>query len=652
MRSRLGRNAGAGAAFVTTLAVLAGSLAATTSPASADNTTTTDPSVTTLPAAATVPGGNGLIWVKEDSAHLIAERVGSLDAAIKAVEGRNFLGSDGTTLVNGMNTDISALEALGTKIAGDTTVAQALADRALIFTQFRVYYLVLPVMSDVTQTDRIVNVYLPAVQNAITQIQADENSSNQAVLGPIIANMQAQVQLVTSATNGLSAQLLADTPAEWNTDHGLLSGPVTELRIANRALQTADNDLRQADRYLRRHHITPPTTTSSTTSSTTSTTVVAPNCFATPIGTVLGRTGWVASTNAPSGSGDAPANALDGNLKTRFSTSKDQAPGLYFEVNMGTQQTFDELEMDVPNSATDYARGYVVQVSGNGTSWTTVATCTGTATPQIVSFAAQSAQYVEVVLTAANSTWWWSIDEFNLYNGTSTLPTTTTSTTAAPTTTTSTTVAPTTTTTSNVALDRAKAYGARQVSDRIRSLEAAIKSVQGRSFLGPDGTALVNSMQADISALEALGTAIAGETTVAQVNTEIGTVFGYRVYDLVLPVVSDVVQIDRISNVGIPALNQAITTLKNDLSPSNQGVLGPLVNDMQTQAQTATSATSGLSAQLLAYTPAQWDANHGLLSNARTDIQTANRVLQVANSDLQKAERYLRSGRLAKHHHG
>jgi hypothetical protein len=159
-------------------------------------------------------------------------------------------------------------------------------------------------------------------------------------------------------------------------------------------------------------------------------------------------------------------------------------------------------------------------------------------------------------------------------------------------------------------------------------------------------------MQADITGLQAIGTAIAGDTTVAQVNANDGLVFGYRVYDLVLPVVSDVVQIDRIANVRIPALNQAITTLKADLNSSNQGVLGPLVNDMQTQAQTATSATSGLSAQLLAYTPAQWDANHGLLSNAGTDIRTANRVLAVANNDLQKADRYLRSGRLGQHHHG
>jgi hypothetical protein len=470
------------------------------------------------------------------------------------------------------------------------------------------------------------------------------------VLGPIIANMQAQAQLAASATNGLSAELLAFTPAEWNADHGLLNGPATELRIADRALQAAYNDIREAENYLRWHHA-PPTTSSTTTSSTTtSTTQAAPDCSATVAGTALSRTGWVASTNAPSGSGDVPAKALDGNLKTRFSTDKDQAPGLYYEADMGSSQAFDELEMDVPNSPTDYARGYNVEVSGNGSAWTTVASCTGTGTPETVSFPAQTAQYVEVVLTASNSQWWWSIDEFNLYTATSS-PTTTTSTTTTSTTTstTSTTVPPTTTTTSNADLDRAKAYGARQVSDRISSLDWAIKTVQGEPFLGGDGTTLVDGMQADISALEALGTAIAGDTTVPEVDINIDAVFGLRVYDLVLPVMGDVIQTDRVTNVRVPALNQDMATLKGDLNSSNQGVLGPLVNDMQTQVQTAASATAGLSAQLLSYTPAQWDANHGLLDNGGTDIRTANRALDVANNDLQKAERYLRTG-LSRHH--
>ncbi len=645
--------AGASAAFVTTLAVLAGSVAATSTPASADSTTTTDPSATTVPAAAADVAG-GLNWVKQDSARLISDRLGSLEGTIKVAQGRSYLGADGTTLVNGMSSDISGLQALGAKIAGDTTVGGAEADRALIFTEFRVYLLVLPVVDDVSQTDRIVAVFLPAVQDALSKLEADENSSNQAVLGPIVANIQAQVQLATSATNGLSAQLLAYTPAEWDADHGLLNGPSTNLRIGDRALVTIDNDVREADRYLRYHHV-PPTTTSTTAAptttapTTTSTTVVTPNCSAAPAGTVLSRTGWVAGTNAPTNSTDAPANALDGNLKTRFSTNKDQAPGLYFEVNLGSAQAFDELEMDVPGSPDDYARGYNVEVSANGSAWTTVATCAGTGTSETVSFPAQTAQYVEVVLTASNPRWWWSIDEFNLYTATTSATTTSTTTTSTTTSTTSTTVAPTTTTTDNADLDRAKAYGARLVSERTGALDAAIKTVQGRTFLGGDATTLINGMQADISALGTLGTEIAAATTVAQVNIDIDAVFGLRVYDLALPVTADVIQVDRTTNVAIPALNTDITTLRDDVNPNNQNVVGPLVNDMQTQVQTATSATSGLSAQLLAYTPAQWDADHGLLNNAGTDIRTADRVLVVANKDLQKAEWYLRHGPARRH---
>ena len=97
--------------------------------------------------------------------------------------------------------------------------------------------------------------------------------------------------------------------------------------------------------------------------------------------------------------------------------------------------------MAVPNSSTDYATGYNVNVSSNGSTWATVASCTGTKTPELVSFPTQTAQYLEVVLTAVNTTYWWSIDQFFVYN-TTPAPTTTT-TTVAPTTTT---VVPTTTT--------------------------------------------------------------------------------------------------------------------------------------------------------------------------------------------------------------
>jgi hypothetical protein len=421
-----------------TLAVVAGSLAAT-GPAFADTTTTTVPAATTTTIPANIVGFNRLHWIKENAAYQIRIRVRSLNAAIKVVQEKPYLGTDGTTLVTGMNSDKTGLEALGTKIAGDTTVKQAAADRLLIFTEFRVYRLVLPVANDVIAVDYTDNLTLPSLDQSITQLKAQINSCNEGVLGPLVSSMETQVQIATAATSGLAAEVLSYTPAQWNANHKLLNDATSDIRAANRAIAVAKSDLRKADRYLRKgladHSCgtttttpssttttspttttttVPTTTTSTTTSSTTSsttTTVASPNCSAAASGTVLSRTGWWASTNAPSGSADAPAHAIDGNMKTRFSTDEDQAPGLYLRLNMRSLQTFDQLQMDVPYSPRDYARGYRVEVSADGTSWSTVATCTGVRAPEVVSFPAQTAQYLEVVLNTSNSSWWWSVDE-------------------------------------------------------------------------------------------------------------------------------------------------------------------------------------------------------------------------------------------------
>ncbi len=134
--------------------------------------------------------------------------------------------------------------------------------------------------------------------------------------------------------------------------------------------------------------------------------------------TQLGETGWVASTNTAAAGADVAANAIDGNIATRFSSDAVQASGMFFQVNMGSAQTFNQIVMDSGGSAGDYARGYNVEVSANGTTFTSVATGTGTASPETVSFAAQTAQYIRVVLTAGGTTSWWSVAEFTVFNGT------------------------------------------------------------------------------------------------------------------------------------------------------------------------------------------------------------------------------------------
>ncbi len=313
---------------------------------------------------------------------------------------------------------------------------------------------------------------------------------------------------------------------------------------------------------------------------------------------------------------------------------------------MGSPQTFNEILMESPYSPHDYARGYNVDVSSNGSTWTTVASCTGTSTPEVVSFSTQTAQYVQVVLTAADSYYWWSIDEFNVY--TNVTPPTTTSTTAPPTSTT--TVPPTTTTTTpgqSRELRRIKAEAAYQISIRVRELAGAIKGVQDRPWLGADGTTLVNDMQSDINGLEALGNKIQGDTTVPQAQADYALIFSeYRVYSFELPVVSGVIRADRITDISLPSLAKSIAKLQSEENSSNQGVLGPLIANMQQQSQIAANAVSGLSATLLSFTVAEWNANHGLLNGTTANLQVADRALQAAQRDLNEANNYL------SHHHG
>ncbi len=66
---------------------------------------------------------------------------------------------------------------------------------------------------------------------------------------------------------------------------------------------------------------------------------------------------------------------------------------------------------------------------------------------------------------------------------------------------------------------------------------------------------------------------------------------------------------------------------------------------MQSQSGIITGATGGLSAELLSYTPAEWNANHNLLSGATAEIFVTGRAFVNANRDWQEASRYLR-------HHG
>ncbi len=136
----------------------------------------------------------------------------------------------------------------------------------------------------------------------------------------------------------------------------------------------------------------------------------------------LSETGWTASSNTNSSAGDAPANAINGS-GGRFSSDADQAPGQWWEVNMGSQQTFNEVVLASGGNTGDYANGYDVEVSNDGTNFTPVYFGTGSGQTETATFSPQTAQYIRILLTASSTANWWSLTSFTVDNTPVTPPT-------------------------------------------------------------------------------------------------------------------------------------------------------------------------------------------------------------------------------------
>jgi hypothetical protein len=129
---------------------------------------------------------------------------------------------------------------------------------------------------------------------------------------------------------------------------------------------------------------------------------------------LMSRTGWKASASATC-LPDVAANALDGNVNTRWSTGLTQASGQWFQIDMLQPRSFSQLTLDSGSSSSDYPRGYKVQTSNDGTSWSSpVATGSGAAPQLTITFPAQTARFVRITLTTGSSNWW-SIHEINVW---------------------------------------------------------------------------------------------------------------------------------------------------------------------------------------------------------------------------------------------
>jgi hypothetical protein len=189
-----------------------------------------------------------------------------------------------------------------------------------------------------------------------------------------------------------------------------------------------------------------------------------------------------------------------------------------------------------------------------------------------------------------------------------------------------------------------KAKAATDITDRVNDLNGAITKVNAAGGLGPGQATLVSYLGADIAPLQQLNQTIQGDSTVQQAAHDFGTIFSdYRVYVLVLPASRMAADADHATATAIPKLTADATKAQSRVTPANQATLQPLIDDLNGQITTATNATNGLAATVLAFTPAQWNANNALLAASKASDQAAAGALQKGRADVRQMVQDLRA---------
>lgn len=122
-------------------------------------------------------------------------------------------------------------------------------------------------------------------------------------------------------------------------------------------------------------------------------------------GLELDRGGWTVSSST----GASPSAMLDGDPATRWTTGVAQSPGQSVTVDMGALVTMNNVSTDTAKNTTsedDWARGYRLELSRDGSTWTSVATGTGTKKATSIVFPAQAARYFRLTQTGTTPNWW------------------------------------------------------------------------------------------------------------------------------------------------------------------------------------------------------------------------------------------------------
>ncbi|CAN5168876.1 hypothetical protein BH11ACT3_BH11ACT3_01310 [soil metagenome] len=167
------------------------------------------------------------------------------------------------------------------------------------------------------------------------------------------------------------------------------------------------------------------------------------------------------------------------------------------------------------------------------------------------------------------------------------------------------------------------------IAKRIASLNGAIARVDANEHLTDDDRAtILATLNADVDAMNDLADEIAADTKVAEAADDYQSIFeDYRVYAVALPQSLYAAGGDALTGSAIPKLNDAYDKLEAALDGAHADDSTPELEaklaDMKQKIADATAASDGLASDALAVSPADWNADHTVLTDIRGQLRDA-----------------------------
>lgn len=203
----------------------------------------------TASALDTVPGSTDnqqhLMNIQAKGDSEIARRLKTLNTLDSKVNSAvKLTAGDKSSLTSQVNSEISGLTALKTKLDGETTLAGAVTDAKSIISDYRVYALIVPkVMLIKTADDQ------QAVQAKLTDLSGKLKTRLDSASGKDVSSLQtslndlnSQVAAASAISSSVETKVLPLQPTDYDSDHTLLTGYRQQLQTAHSDDQAAIND--------------------------------------------------------------------------------------------------------------------------------------------------------------------------------------------------------------------------------------------------------------------------------------------------------------------------------------------------------------------------------------------------------------------------